>query len=425
MKNRRLWVSILAGVLAAVMLLSLIVSLLPQRASAASSSEIKKQIEALEGSQAEMQEQIDALKAQQNSNLSDIRALAEQKSLIEQQVGLIHAQIDNMNDQIAAYAVLIADKQTELDAAEAHLAELNAKNKERIRAMEESGKLSYWSVLFKANSFSDLLDRINMVNEIAAADRRRLEEMRTAAQEVADAKASLETEQAELELAKEELAGKQTELEAKEQEAKDALDLLLSKGEEYELLMEEQERELTKLEEEIAKAEKTYDLAKYQEWLATSVPPTTKPATNSYGGGTGGSGVTKGDVVWLVPCNYSRVSSGWGWREHHPVYGDRRFHHGVDLAAPCPTPIYATRAGVVVIARYSTTAGNYVTIDHGDGYTSTYMHMCQLPYVKEGQFVAAGQVLGCVGNTGASRGNHLHFGIFYNGASVDPMDYIG
>ncbi len=424
MKNRRLWVSILAGILAAVMLLSLIVSLLPQRASAASSSEIKKQIEALEGDQAEMQEQIDALKAQQDSNLSDIRALAEQKSIIEQQVGLIHAQVQNMNDQIAAYAVLIADKQTELDEAETHLAELNAKNKQRIRAMEESGELSYWSVLFKANSFSDLLDRINMVNEIAASDRRRLEEMRIAAQEVADAKANLEAERAELELAKEELAGKQAELEAKEQEAKEALDVLLSKGEEFEKLMEEGELKLAEMEEEIAKAEKKYDAAKYQEWLATSVPPTTKPATNSYGGGTGGSAVNKGDIVWLVPCNYNRVSSGWGWREHHPVYGDGRWHHGVDLSAPCPTPIYATRAGVVVIARYSSTAGNYVTIDHGDGFTSTYMHMCQLPYVKEGQFVAAGQVLGCVGTTGTSTGNHLHFGIYYNGVSVDPMKYI-
>lgn len=423
MKNRRLWVSILAGVLAGVMLLSLIISLIPQKASAASSSEIKKQIEALEGDQAEMQEQIEALKAQQDSNLSDIRALAEQKSIIEQQVGLIHAQVDSMNEQIAAYAVLIADKQTELDDAETHLAELNAKNKERIRAMEESGKLSYWSVLFKASSFSDLLDRINIVNEIAAADRRRLEEMRTAAQEVADAKTNLEAERADLELAKEELAVKQTELEAKEQEAKAALDVLLARGEEYDLLVEEQELELSKMEEEIAKAEKKYDAAKYQEWLATSVPPTTKPKVDSYGGGTGGSGVTKGDIVWLVPCDYNKVSSGWGWREH-PVYGGQRFHHGVDLSAPCPTKIYATRAGVVVTARYSTTAGNYVTIDHGDGYTSTYMHMCEWPYVKEGQFVAAGQVLGCVGTTGTSTGNHLHFGIYYNGSSVDPMLYI-
>ncbi len=423
MKNRRLWVSILAGIMAAIMLLSLIVSLLPQKASAASSSEIKKQIEALEGDKAEMQEQIDALKAQQNSNLSDIRALVEQKSIIEQQVGLIHAQVQNMNDQIAAYAVLIADKQTELDEAEAHLAELNAKNKQRIRAMEESGELSYWSVLFKANSFSDLLDRINMVNEIAASDRRRLEEMRTAAQEVADAKANLEAERAGLELAKEELADKLTELEAKEQEAKEALDVLLSKGEEFERLMEDGEQVLSQMEAEIAKAEKQYDFAKYQEWLATSVPPTTKPATNSYGGGTGGSAVNKGDIVWLVPCNYSKVSSGWGWRDH-PVYHEWRFHYGVDLSAPCPTPIYATRAGVVVISQYSSSAGNYVVIDHGDGFTSTYMHMCKLPEVKVGQFVAAGQRLGCVGTTGTSTGNHLHFGISYNGESVDPMKYI-
>ena len=111
--------------------------------------------------------------------------------------------------------MLIADKQEELTAAEQKLAELSEKNKERIRAMEEDGGLSYWSVLFKANSFSDLLDRLNMIEEIAASDSRRIREMSEAAAEVADAKAVLAEEKAGLEGTKAELTATQTDLEAK------------------------------------------------------------------------------------------------------------------------------------------------------------------------------------------------------------------
>ena len=98
-------------------------------------------------------------------------------------------------------------------------------------------------------------------------------------------------------------------------------------------------------------------------------------------------------------------------------------HNGVDLAVG-HTPIYATRAGVVVIAQWNDSAGYYVTIDHGDGFRSVYMHMCKKPYVKVGDFVSAGQELGCVGSTGASTGNHLHFGISVYNPSKGKYEYV-
>ena len=142
MKNRKFWVSLLAGIMAAIMILTLILGILPTGAKAATSSEIKNQIESMEKEQKEMQAQIDELKSQQKENLSEIQDISTQKSLIEQQVGLLHEQIDSMNEQIAAYALLIADKQDELDAAEAHLAQLQEQNAERIRAMEKNGNLT-------------------------------------------------------------------------------------------------------------------------------------------------------------------------------------------------------------------------------------------------------------------------------------------
>lgn len=421
MKNKRLLVSIMAGILAFIMILSLIIGLLPQ-ANAASSSEIKQQINSMESKQDEMEKILKDLEAQRKENLTEINDMMSQKTIIEQQINVLYEQIDNLNEQIAAYALLIADKQAELDEAEVRLAQLNEKNKERIRAMEEDGELSYWSVLFMANSFSDLLDRLNMIQEIAASDKRRLDEMSAVAAEIADAKQTLTEEKKQLEHTKEEATAKQAELEVRSKEVQDLLAQLNAKGDEFDALMDKQEQELEKLEQQINASKQEYDKVKYQEWLATSVPPTTVKPSYS-GGGTGGSSAVNGNITWLVPCNYNRVSSVFGYR-WHPVYGDWRFHAGVDLAVGC-TPIYATRAGVVEISTYSSSAGNYVVIDHMDGYKSTYMHMCKSPYVKKGQYVEAGQVIGCVGSTGASTGSHLHFGISYNGVAMNPMDFIG
>ena len=399
MKNRKFWVSLLAGIMAAIMILTLILGILPTGAKAATSSEIKNQIESMEKEQKQMQAQIDELKSQQKENLSEIQDISTQKSLIEQQVGLLHEQIDSMNEQIAAYALLIADKQDELDEAQMRLAQLNEKNKARIRAMEEDGAVSYWSVLFQANSFSDFLDRLNMIEEIAASDKRRLDEMAAAAKEVSEAKEVLQAE------------------------AQALLEQLLAKGAEFDAMMDEQEQILSEMEKDIHAKEEEYDKVKYQEWLATSVPPTTVAPSYS-GGGTGGAAMKQPDgLTWLVPCNYRMVSSPFGWRIH-PIHGDRRFHAGVDLAVGC-TPIYATRAGIVETAQYSSSAGYYVVIDHMDGYKSTYMHMCRFPDVKVGDMVGAGQVIGCVGSTGWSTGPHLHFGISWQGVAMNPMDYIG
>jgi len=439
MNNRKKWISLLAGIMAVVMVLGLILGLLASTASAApSSSQIKEQIKELENKNQQMQEQIDALEGQHSDNLSEIENLVNEKSVIEQQVGLLHAQIRNINEQISAYTVLIAEKQAELDASERHLQELNEKNKERIRAMEEEGELSYWSVLFEANSFSDLLDRLNIVEEIAASDQRRLEEMSRAAKEVVAAKEALEVERKALQETKDGLALLQVELDEKKSQAQALLDELLSKGEELDKLMEQYEHELNELEQEIAEKESEYESAveKEEEEAAKENNKYQGPGTSSNAGSAGGKGgevkVDINGIPWVVPCDYRKVSSPFGERIH-PVYGYKHWHSGVDLDADClmhkdgttDSPIYATRSGVVIISRYSSSAGYYVTIDHGDGFKSTYMHMCGVPFVKAGETVVAGQIIGCIGTTGTSTGDHLHFGMYFNDALIDPMKYIG
>lgn len=427
MKNRKLWVSILAGIMAIVLMLGLVAGVLPSLVDAAkteSSSELKKQLDALKADKKKIDAEISKLEGQLSDNLSDMKDIVNQKNTIDQQVFMLYEQVSNLNEQIAAYGTLIADKQEELDQAEAHLAELNEKNKERIRAMEEDGSLSYWSVLFKANDFADLLDRLNMVEEIAASDYRRLKEMDEAAKIVADTKASLEAEMAGLEENKKMLNESQAELEVKRDEADKLLAELLATGAEYEALLDAAEEEAGKLKDDISDKQDDYEAAKYQEWLATSVPPTTaaRPSGGSGSGGTAGSSNTVGGITWLVPCNYTKFSSPFGYRIH-PVYKDWRFHYGVDLSAPRGTPIIASRSGVVTTAKYGSSAGYYVTIDHMDGYSTQYMHMTHY-IVSKGDYVTAGQVIGYVGSTGTSTGNHLHFSVLYNGSHVNPANYI-
>ena len=417
MKKRKLLVSILAGIMALIMLLGLIAGFIPA-AHAASSSELKAQLDALKAEKAEIDAQIQEIKGQISENNNEIQEMVAQKNLIDQEIFLLYQQESNINGQISTYSLLIADKQEQLVDAETKFNDLTEKNKERIQAMEEEGQISYWSVLFQANSFSDLLDRVNMVQEIAAADKRRLEELDAAAKEVTEAKAALETEKEALEEVKAELAVTQAQLAEKRTQADALLAELVAKGMEYEDLMAQSEDEQAELAREIANKKDEYDKAKYQEWLATSVPPTTRPTAPSDNSGSS----TPVSGGWKVPINYTAMTSAFGWRIH-PIYGTRKFHYGVDLAAPTGTPIYATRSGTVSTASYNGSAGYYVQINHGDGFRSIYMHMTHY-VVSAGQNVSQGQVIGYCGSTGGSTGPHLHFGISYNGSYVNPANYI-
>ena len=432
MKNRKRLVSILAGVMAFILLLSLILSLIPVTTYATvyeSSSEIRAQINALKQEKDAIKAQIKDVQEQYKKNENEIADVVARKNVIDQEIGLLSTEIININEQIAAFNVLIADKQDELDNAEARYQEMNENTKERIRAMEEDGSISYWEVLFKANSFSDLLDRMNMVEEIAKSDKRRLKELGEAAENVELAQEALELEKADLQVTKSELDATQAELDAKREEADALIQELLAKGmelEELEAMFEEQERMFL---QEIAQQEEAYSAAKqreYEEWLATSEttqPPTQATTAGSTNNSSGtNSGSTSGSVTtgtsWIVPVSYKRLESPFGNRTA-PTAGASTYHQGADAG----TPIYASRGGQVSAATYGSAAGYYVKINHLDGFSSIYMHMTHY-VVSVGQNVSQGQVIGYVGQTGTATGNHLHFGIMYNGAYVNPANYV-
>ena len=148
------------------------------------------------------------------------------------------------------------------------------------------------------------------------------------------------------------------------------------------------------------------------------MPPTTRP-----GNDTTPSPQVPSSSGWVCPLPYYTLTSPFGMRVH-PISGKWKMHDGVDMAAAQGTPIYAAKSGKVTTASYQAGgAGYYVSINHGDGFSSIYMHMTHFIVARD-QHVTAGQVIGYVGSTGGSTGPHLHFGISYNGSYVNPMNSI-
>lgn len=461
MKQKRI-TAILAGVLAPVLALGLVLGLMAGSVSAASSGEIQNQIDKLEQEQQALQQQMAELESSLAQNKKDVQSMVARKNGIDQQIALLHSQITVVNQTVTAYNLMIADKQDELDAAEKRLALLHEAYKDRIRAMEEQGEISYWSVIFQASSFFEMLDHLNMAAEIAKADRQRLEEIRTVAQQVEQARAELMTHKQSLEQQRQELKQTADTLTVKQAEADGLLLDLLAQGQDYSFELDQSEKLQHELMDKLAGLEEDKIWAEYLEWLATSVPPTTtttttvppttvppttvppttvppttipkptvapttkpKPTTQPTTQATGGNKEVDG-YIWYQPLpkgSYA-VTSEFGPRVH-PVTGKvNTYHKGIDLGADSGTPIFAVRDGVVRVAAYEEGgAGYYVSLGHTGGYITIYMHMTHY-VVSQGQSVSQGQLIGYVGNTGISTGDHLHFGISYAGTYVNPLAYI-
>lgn len=383
---------------------------------AAQSQKILTELQKLREEQSGIQKKRTALSAEIAENKKQTQSVVEQKSDIDRQIELSNETIDNYNAQIQQYSLLIAEKQKELDEAELHETQLQEQYKARLRSMEETGTVSYWSILFKASSFSDLLDRVDMIHEIAKSDQLMMKKLSEATEAVQQSREELEQEQQQMQTARDELAAQEAQLEMQRAEA-DAL--LLQIAEECEKMTAEYQGYLAQedaLSKQVAKAEKDYYQALAKEEAARLAELNKQ---NNY------VPANKDSSGFLYPLPYRvAITDSYGYRTH-PVTGKKTtWHNGVDLAAGAGTAIYATKSGTVTTALRSDIWGNYVVINHGDGFSSLYAHMQGL-IVKAGDYVKQGQTIGYVGSTGLSTGPHLHFTIYYNGADVNPMSYIG
>lgn len=387
-----------------LLVLAALCAMLPA-VSAENSSDIQDEIDRLKEEADRIEQQQKEIENQIDENDAQTLSFAEEKMRIDNDLELARQEVENLEAQIHQYNLLVAEKQAELDELTEKQNTLMQKFRLRMRSLQERGNISYWQVLFHSASFEDMLMRKTMVEEIAASDQRMLGQIRENAEQVLLAKESLTEQKAMLEEKKVEQAAAQEALEHKRAESDQAIsDLIASRQD----LVEEQERiqdDMDALEKEIAAREEELNRQQQQN---NYVPV-----------------VTEAGFLFPVSLNgYQCMTSPYGYRVH-PISGVTRLHNGVDLAAVTGTPIFASKSGVVTTAciGWGNGYGNHVVINHGDGFSTLYAHQSALN-VYEGQIVSQGDVIGYVGSTGNSTGPHLHFTVFKNGETINPMSCI-
>lgn len=427
---------IIISVLAALLVISLLAGIVVMIVSAKTSSEIQAEIDALEERSNEIAQQREALESEIAENANKTLTTVEEKAQVDQEIELTRQSVEVVSEQIHQFSLLIAEKQAELDDLEVEQQEMFERYKLRMRAMQERGEISYWYVLLEAESFSDMLSSRTMIEEIAKTDQRMMDELRQLAAEIIAAKESLAGDKAELEVKKAELAEAQ-ELLAQKREESDAL--LTSLISDRERLIEETEKyeaAEAELSNQIAALEVERTQALLAEWAAAHpTPPSNDNDDSSDDGDDSGDNSSDDSPSYEPPPSTSEgfifplpsgigvvLTSPYGYRTH-PITGNYTMHNGVDLACSSGTPIYASKSGYITTATYHYAYGNYVTINHMDGFSTLYGHMTY-SVVSYGDYVEQGQIIGYVGSTGYSTGPHLHFTIYYDGSTVNPMNYI-
>jgi murein DD-endopeptidase MepM/ murein hydrolase activator NlpD len=370
-----------------------------------------------QGSSAAMQREIDSLKRSLNSlkadktrvrgEISTLRSrtadVSQRKTLYDRQIALIEEEIDATTELITRINLAIAGEQLELEAAMAREAELSKRYISRVRYMEGMGDISYLSVLLRAESLSDLLTRYGTMRDIMASDRKLVAELISVREVIGDTVERLTLDRREQYDRTRELDGSYEELEE-------------LTGELYEM-MGEYMADMARLaadERRIAEAEaKTQKELEEQEKALQRFLEEQRRRNNPFVGGEYG---------WPLP-GYYRIGSGFGMRLH-PVFRVNRQHNGIDVSAPRGTPIVAANAGEIITRTYGSGYGNYIVIDHGGGQASLYAHMSSFAGKGVGSTVTRGEVIGYVGTTGTSTGNHLHFEIIINGVRRNPEDFV-
>lgn len=424
---------VLIAALAALLVFSLLAGIVVMIVSAKTSSEIQAEIDALEEKSNEIAQQREALESEIAENANKTLTTVEEKAQVDQEIELTRQSIEVASEQIHQFSLLIAEKQAELDELEVEQQAMFERYKLRMRAMQERGEINYWYVLLEAESFSDMLSSRTMIEEIAKTDQRMMDELRQLAAEIIAAKESLAGDKAELEGKKAELAEAQELLAQKREESDALLTDLISDRERLIEETEKYEAAEAELSNQIAALEVERTQALLAEWAAAHPVQPSDQENNSDGDNSSDNSddtpsyepppSSSEGFIFPLPSGIGVVlTSPYGYRTH-PITGNYTMHNGVDLACSSGTPIYASKSGYVTTATYHYAYGNYVTINHMDGFSTLYGHMTYF-VVSEGEFVEQGQVIGYVGSTGYSTGPHLHFTIYYDGSTVNPMNYI-
>ena len=356
-------------------------------------NELKEEASSLDAEKEELQAKLDALE-------DDKSQAVARKELLDQQIANTEAQISNVQAQIDEYTALIAQTEQELTEAEEQEAAQYDLFCDRVREMEKQGEVSYWAVLFRSTSFTDLLGRLDAVNEVMKYDQGVINDLKDLQAEIKEKKATLETSKTESESAKAELVSKQSELNTQRSEANAVIQQLSANESETEGVLADLEAQQDAL---WAEAQRLSDQLVAQQAASGQ-------STESNPGG----------YIWPVDSRY--ITSTMGGRESPGGIGSTN-HKGTDIGRVGYTSsVYASKSGTVIVSQYSSSYGNYIVISHGSGNTTLYAHMSKR-LVSVGDYVDQGDTIGITGSTGDSTGPHLHFEVTENGVRVNPLSH--
>lgn len=370
-----------------------------------------------------------------------IAGLEQDKKKIEDNIVTLDAELSTISEELyetekelASVEKKITKNEKKLDEAQKSITEQYGSMKLRIQFMYENGNQEMISLILSSENIGDFLNKAEYISELSTYDRKMLDKMVETKNTIEKTQKTLVEQKNTLTVLKQDqekqksdietlVAAKQKEIQAYDSKiaaneaALDELDTAI--GNQQEVIAE-----MERIEEErrIEAQKKAAEAQKKAAANGGSGNSNSSANTNVPSEGVAVGSANSGGYVWPLP-GYTAISSGFGYRSD-PFTGKQTYHSGIDLPAPSGTPIVAAAAGEVAWANYSSTAGNWVGIDHGNGVYTVYMHMSAL-LTSTGQSVSAGQTIGLVGTTGSSTGNHLHFSVRLNGAYTNPLNYVG
>ena len=400
---------------AACLLLS--VSVYPATA-ATSMSSLQNKLDKLSQSIVQHKKELSNAKKKEQAAKALESELKEKVTVVQSQISVLKGQIAEVQNSIGLKEQEIAAKEQQITEKEAEIADQWGDFKQHMAAMQELRDGGSVAMLSAVNDLYELLTFNEVMQDISVKDTEIMDNMKTAKAGLEADKTALESDRAELVSQKADLQSQKKELDSQNSQMQSKQSELNSSISAARMSAADAKKAQAAAQAAIESDELNYEAVKSQIQKLIAQAASSQPQLSFTG--------------FICPLKrYSRISSEYGWRKN-PVSGVNKLHAGIDLAAGGGTPIYAAASGYVQVAGWSSGGyGNYVIIYHGkmsDGnqYSTLYGHMRSVA-TSAGKYVQQGEIIGYVGSTGNSTGNHLHLEVWKGGSkanAVNPRGYI-
>lgn len=381
------------------------------------------------------QQKEEAQQAQEEAN-ANAEKYQKKVDKLTAAVNELDKQATDISTQIVEKKQQAEDLQNEIDETQTKLAEAQVSEdnqyeamKKRIQYLYEEGDVAYIDALMSSASFEDSLNKSEYVDQLSTYDQKQLNKLVKTKNDIAEYQQTLKDDLADVEKVKADLETKQADLDdvisqknAEINKYSDDVEMQKALAAEYakqESELDDKLAELARQEQQRLEEERKQREAEQQQQDNNGGSDNSGSDSDNSGSNNGGSTTGSGRFIWPVS---GPITDYFGPRES-PTAGASSNHMGIDIGCSYGVPIAAADAGVVTVAEWGESGGNYVMIDHGNGFVTMYLHNSSLA-VSVGDVVSQGQTIAYAGSTGYSTGTHCHFSVFLNGSYVNPLDYL-